>query len=112
LDTSRGERLEDTKASFTVVGSWTAYDLTQVAASLTGFWGATFDGQYIYLVPTYNGVRDGIVVRYNTQMTFNSSASWNFFDTTTVRPERQRVLRSGVRRTLRVPRATQQQQRG
>jgi hypothetical protein len=57
LDTSRGERLEDTKASFTVVGSWTAYDLTQVAASLTGFWGATFDGQYIYLVPTYNGVR-------------------------------------------------------
>ncbi len=74
----------DTKASFTVAGSWTGFDLTQVNVSLTGFWGATFDGQYLYLVPDYNGVRDGIVAQYNTKMTFNSVGSWSLFDTTTV----------------------------
>jgi len=31
---------------------WQAFDLSTVSADANGFWGAAFDGRYLYFVPT------------------------------------------------------------
>ena len=60
------------------------FDTTTVNTNSKGFYGAIFDGQYIYLVPNNNGTIFGQVTRYNTLLPFTSSSSYSVFDTTTV----------------------------
>jgi hypothetical protein len=79
----------DTAASFTSNASWSTFDATTVNPRAKGFYGAAFDGRYLYLVPhkdSITGDFDGVVVRYDTHAIFGDGASWSTFDTTTVDP--------------------------
>ena len=69
----------DTQAQggFIDAGSWNAYDAGLTGGMITkGFYGAVFDGRYVYFVPYLNGN----VLRYDTQSSFLSSSSWNAVD--------------------------------
>ncbi len=70
----------DTEASFTAASAWTTFNPSVVNSEATGFWGATFDGRYVYFVPNSYGT----VTRYDTQATFDNAASWSTFDAGTV----------------------------
>jgi hypothetical protein len=74
----------DTTASFTASGSWSTFDTTKVDANAKAFFGAAFDGRYVYLVPRGTTVSAGVVARYDTTAKFTASASWSTFDTTLV----------------------------
>ena len=41
----------DTTALFAEKGSWSTFDLTIMNSEAKGFYGAAFDGQYVYLAP-------------------------------------------------------------
>lgn len=76
----------DTQAPIGMGSSWTEFDITKIDSGATGFRGASFDGRYVYLVPTYSlgTFRNdyGIVWRYDTQQVFANASSWSQFDTT------------------------------
>ena len=75
----------DTRGSFTDSDSYSFFDTTTVNANSKGFKGAAYDGQYIYFVPNYTGSAfSGQITRYDTRKNFNSAASYDVFDTTTV----------------------------
>ena len=81
----------DTQASFAVAGSWSIFDTSTVDPNAKGFYGAVFDGHYVYFVPWKSGTVDGgapaysgLVTRYDTGATFGTGASWSTFDTTTL----------------------------
>jgi hypothetical protein len=74
----------DTTLTFTDAGSWAVYDTTAVHANSKGFFGAVFDGQYVYFVPNNNGAYHGQVTRYDTTGTFTDVGSWAVYDTTAV----------------------------
>ena len=47
----------------------------------TGFFGAVFDGRYVYFVPQHDGTRrHGKVTRYDTRGDFHDAASWVAYD--------------------------------
>ena len=64
--------------------NWTTFDTRTVDGGAAGFYGAAFDGRYVYLIPSYNGTLNGIVARLDTQADFGTPAAWTTFDTTTV----------------------------
>jgi hypothetical protein len=69
----------DTQLPFTNASSWSTFDVATVAANAIGFFGARFDGRYIYFVPyVYN-----TLARYDTQAPFTSSTSWTTLDLST-----------------------------
>ncbi len=74
----------DTQAAFTSAAAWSSFDVASVDAQLVGFTGATFDGRYVYLVPTFNGTAS--TVRLDTQAPFGSVSSWTKFAITSVNP--------------------------
>jgi hypothetical protein len=76
----------DTQAAFASGSSWTTFDLSTVSASVGASVGAAFDGRYLYLVPTLTSVPSGLVLRFDTQGTMTSVASWSTFDTKTLAP--------------------------
>ncbi len=61
---------------FRVVDCWWTFDTSALGGSPAGFEGAAFDGHYLYLVPSPSGV----VLRYDSEADFTSSASWQSFD--------------------------------
>jgi hypothetical protein len=72
----------DTSLSFNAIGSWTLFDLTQLQSGCRGYYGAVFDGRYIYFTPNAN--TDGIfgtIVRYDTTQSFVATDSYTLFDT-------------------------------
>jgi hypothetical protein len=72
----------DTQGSFSAASSWATYYADSSDAGAYGFFGATFDGRFLYLVPE----RNGVVTRYDTQGSFTAALSWSTFDTTSVNP--------------------------
>ena len=68
----------DTKSSagFTGSGSHVVYDTTGLGTYVAGFWGAAFDGRYMYLAPG----QYGIAARYDTTLDFSSAPSWSTFN--------------------------------
>ena len=59
----------DTQATFTSSSAWSTFDVTTVKATANGFWGAAFDGRYLYLVPLNNsGTPDGVVARFDAKL--------------------------------------------
>jgi hypothetical protein len=78
----------DTRADFTAASSWATFDTKTVDPNAIGYYGATFDGRYVYLSPyadsqnTYNGH----VTRYDTTASLTAASSWSVFDTTTLNP--------------------------
>lgn len=73
----------DTQAAFDTAGAWASFDTQTVNANIYGYYGAVFDGRYMYFVPPASGP-SGIVTRYDTQAAFGVAGSWTTFDLTTV----------------------------
>ena len=77
----------DTMGSYAANGAWSTFDTAMnINGAAVGYIGAGFDGRYAYFVPNgYNGNgSNGLVVRYDTTLTFSSSQSWQSFDATMV----------------------------
>jgi hypothetical protein len=71
----------DTSGSFTNASSWAKLDTTTLMAGAKGYFGGVFDGQYLTLVPSYDGTSvHGLVVRYDTTRIFTQTSSWAVFD--------------------------------
>ena len=77
-------RYDTTASALDDPGAWTEFDTTSLEpqTQATGFQGAAFDGRYLYLVPIFNDTGlDGLVVRFDTLLSFTDPASWSWFDT-------------------------------
>ena len=72
----------DTHGDFRDPASFAAYDAGATAGLTTkGYYGAAFDGRYVYFIPRHDGaVFHSRVLRYDTHMDFKSSASWDAYD--------------------------------
>ncbi|MEQ1897986.1 MAG: hypothetical protein ABL971_11435 [Vicinamibacterales bacterium] len=83
---SIGEVLRyDTQSPFTSQASWSTFDpsANDVGTSPKGYWGAFFDGRYIYFSPEHQtgSIQEhGEVLRYDTTLPFNQAASWLTYD--------------------------------
>jgi hypothetical protein len=68
----------DTQGAFNSAGSWATFDLATLSsdggAAASGFFGAVFDGRYLYFVPRNDGAPDGRVVRYDTSAALEAGA--------------------------------------
>lgn len=71
-------------AGFAQLTSWTTYDAGSdgVGVDPDGYYGAAFDGQYVYFAPRNNGTTGyhGEVLRYDTAAIFSLPSSWTTFD--------------------------------
>jgi hypothetical protein len=72
----------DTEGDFKKESSWVVYDASSTGGMDTrGYYGATYDGKYIYFVPFNDGTGfHGRVLRYDTEKDFSSSKSWSAYD--------------------------------
>ena len=70
----------DTTKSFTAMASWSVFDVSTIDTRAVGFFGAAFDGRFVYLVP----FNDTVAARFDTTASFTASASWSTFDVSTV----------------------------
>jgi len=72
----------DTTLAFGNTASWDVYNAENEdgANGMKGFYGAVFDGRYVYFVPYYNGARFGKVLRYDTTLAFGDTASWDVYN--------------------------------
>ena len=73
----------DTQSAFDAGAAWTTFDALQLDAGAGPFYGAAFDGRYVYFIPPATGPGK-IITRYDSQADFAAPASWQVFDTTTV----------------------------
>jgi len=76
----------DTAADFETASSWTAFD--PGAAGLgddpDGYYGAVYDGRYVYYVPCHNGSQcHAEVLRCDTTGVYTDLASWAVFNAST-----------------------------
>jgi hypothetical protein len=69
------------RSTFGAAGSWSFVDLDGLAAGAKSFFGAAFDGRYVYAVPSHPGA-PSILARLDTRGSF--SASWMTVDTTAI----------------------------
>ena len=82
---SIGEVLRyDTQSPFTTQASWSTFDPSAngVGVSPKGYWGAFFDGRYVYFSPEWQSTikEHGEVLRYDTTLPFTQAASWRTYD--------------------------------
>ena len=83
----------DTSQAFDSVEAWSTFDASKngVGYDATGYWGGTFDGQFVYFSPRTNdggggegniitGGDHGEVLRYDTHQEFDSVEAWSTFD--------------------------------
>ena len=73
----------DTSGDFADTSAWTTFDAGShgVGNDPDGYWGAVFDGRYVYFVPCNNGSSyHGEVLRYDTLGDFADVFSWAAFD--------------------------------
>jgi len=72
----------DTTAAggLTSAGAWSTFDVSTKNALASAFFGAAFDGRYLYLIP---GNYRSVVARYDTMAAFGDAASWTVFDVAT-----------------------------
>jgi len=68
--------------AYEVFGDFTAYDVSHTEGlETTGFFGAVFDGRYVYFSPQHDSVsRHGKVLRYDTHGDFHDPESWQAYD--------------------------------
>jgi len=79
-------------AGFDAGSSWGVFDTTGIVSTATGYYGAAFDGRYVYCVPHgyVGGSPLGVLARYDTDSdasadaSFGAAASWDVFDLTTL----------------------------
>jgi len=82
--TYHGQTLRyDTAADFATASSWTAFDpgAAGLGEDLDGYYGAVYDGSYVYFVPCHNGaVYHTEVMRYDPTGPYADLASWTVFN--------------------------------
>jgi len=69
------------QTDFTTDAAWDLLDLGTLDPGAVSFFGAAFDGHYLYVVPNHAGA-PSLLSRYDTQGSFK--ASWSMFETTTL----------------------------
>jgi hypothetical protein len=76
----------DTQGSFSDAAAWSTFDTRTINPSSEGFYGATFDGRYLYLSPYADGwgSYNSTMTRYDTKGNLSDPASWKVFDTATI----------------------------
>ena len=84
-------RYDTTAGDFSSPTPWAFFNTTKVRPLAKGYFGAAFDGRYVYFVPDvdfnlyfYTSVPDGLAVRYDTTLSFFNAAAWTTFDTGTL----------------------------
>jgi hypothetical protein len=79
----------DTTATFDDTKSWEAFDYGSLTGA-RGYAGVAIDGRYVYFAPYRrpgtNGLRHGILLRFDATAEFPQAKSWQTFDTTTLSP--------------------------
>ena len=73
----------DTTAPFAAAASWATFDPNAhgVGTQPNGFYGASFDGRYVYFTPYQNDSgKHGEILRYDSQRPFATAGSWTSFD--------------------------------
>jgi hypothetical protein len=108
----------DTLGNFGAPDAWSTFDLSTLSADggavTSGFFGAVFDGRYVFFLPRNDGAPDGRVLRYDSQVSadaavpapdggptatdggdggsapapgsFGDPSLWQTFDVTTINP--------------------------
>jgi len=71
----------DTTKDFAAAGSWSSLPSFPNSTNTER---AAFDGRYVYFPPYWGDRYVGTIVRYDSQSTFTSQASWTTFDLSTV----------------------------
>jgi len=72
----------DTHGEFRSNNCWKAYNADNTEGMVTrGYYGAVFDGRYVYFVPRFDGADYHTkVLRYDTLGNFTEKRSWNAYD--------------------------------
>ena len=75
----------DTAGEFGEDYAWSGVDITTFPGmgEYKGYYGAVFDGRYVYLVPSEWSGLHGRVARYDTTRAFGDASSWEGVDITT-----------------------------
>lgn len=61
--------------------NWEAFDAGNIGGLITkGYFGATFDGRYVYYAPCRTAKFHGVVLRYDTQKGFALASSWQSYN--------------------------------
>ncbi|MBS0625614.1 MAG: hypothetical protein JSS32_06155 [Verrucomicrobia bacterium] len=83
----------DTAFAFTSTSAYSTFDTQTFVSTISrGFFGAVFDGRYIYFVPNridpgaFTATQSGQITRYDTTQNFSASTSYSILDTTAVSP--------------------------
>lgn len=84
----------NTKKNFNNTNSWESFDTAKLNNNSKGFQTGNFDGQYIYFIPQSNGKEFGQITRFNTNLNFNNSKAWEFFDITPFFPNSKGFVNS------------------
>jgi hypothetical protein len=79
-------RYDTAGSGFEALSAWSTFDVMHVNPRASGFFGAAFDGRYVYFVPSNDGSLDGLVVRLDTTGSFTETSSWSTFDATALDP--------------------------
>jgi hypothetical protein len=76
----------DPSQPFGSAASWSSFVLTNVTAGDDGMYGMTFDGRYIYFVPSNSAQLglEGLFTRYDTTLPFTAASSWQSYGLTAV----------------------------
>ncbi|MEW5849266.1 MAG: LamG-like jellyroll fold domain-containing protein [Myxococcota bacterium] len=69
-------------------GNFAVHDATQEFPTAGGYWGAVFDGRYVYFAPQANGN----VLRYDTRASLDDATAYELVDLTTLDPGAQGYL--------------------
>jgi hypothetical protein len=78
IDNAIVARFDTTAAGLKTASAWQLFSLASVSPNARSFYGAAFDGRYVYLVP--NGASGALVTRYDTRAPFSEATSWSTFD--------------------------------
>jgi hypothetical protein len=63
-------------ATLSDTACWETFDVSKVGSGPPGFYGATFDGRFVYLASSQGGT----VLRYDTTLAFADREAWSSFD--------------------------------
>ncbi len=76
----------DPSQPFGSAAAWSTFVLTNVTAGTDGMYGMTFDGRYVYFVPSNSAQLglEGVFARYDTTLPFTAASSWQSYDLTAV----------------------------
>jgi hypothetical protein len=73
----------DTQGTWANGAGWSAFNMATApgGTNAKGYYGAVFDGRYMYFTPFHTGsATHGLVARYDTKGLFTDTKSWTFLD--------------------------------